>query len=70
MSDLSDDHMALNDTNYFEVFAIDSGEKRSTSRHKQQIIIPDSNNSIDSDAEDVPLSFLGKTQKEEQSVRL
>lgn len=70
LSDLSDNHMALNDANYFEVFAIDSGEKGSTLRHKQQIIIPVSLNSILSDAEDVPLSILGKTQKEEQLVHL
>lgn len=42
--------MALNDTNYFEAFATDSG-KESTSCHKQQIVIAD--NSVNSDTKDL-----------------
>lgn len=42
--------MALNDTNYFDAFATDSG-KESTLCHKQQIVTAD--NSVNSDTQDV-----------------
>lgn len=56
LSDLSDDDMALDDTNCFEVFATYLEEIRPKACHKQQILIQDSDNSIDT--EDVPLPFL------------
>lgn len=65
LSNLSGDDMALYDTNYFKVFATDLRDEISRSRHKQRIVIPDSDNSIDSNAEDVPLSLLRKKQEEE-----
>lgn len=65
MSDFSDNEMALDNTNYFEVFATDSEEEGSTSQSKHCIVIPKSSNPIDFDTEDVPLSFLRKMQKKE-----